>query len=206
MESCPTYFRTGWTLLMAKRDLPQDTVELLNRLMPDEVVFNAYVSRLRDAGWSFRAIGDGFGVTNDTAKLRSIYGSSDAANGVSGQYEVPLPPLSKLEASKARAEARRENRYVIPADVIEELLELKRLAFKRGRHTGEDINQASSQFSALIWQEIQNGAEYSDLASILDITHQAIRFRLGRYGYIPLPPSLAHLAPADIEQLQDQAV
>lgn len=185
---------------MAKRELPQETVDLLSRLYPDETVFNAYVSRLRSAGWSFRAIGDGFGVTNDTAKIRCLSGTSDANKGVASEFDVPEPPLSKVQASRARAESRRENKYVIPPETVERLLELKALAFKRGRHTGDDINRASSQFSVLLWQELQNGAAYSDLASATGMTHQAIRFRLGRYGFIPLPPSFSHIAVISPDQ------
>lgn len=185
---------------MAKRELPQETVELLKRLYPDESVFNAYVSRLRSAGWSLRAIGDGFGVTNDTAKVRVLIGTPDAERGVAGEYEVPEPPLSKVQASKARAESKRENKYIIPDGVVERINELKVLAFKRGRHTGDDINKASSQFTVLLWDQLQLGASYADLASVTGMTHQAIRFRFGRYGYIPLPPSFSHITVISPDQ------
>lgn len=175
-------------------------------VLPDEVVdflrdlhrsgrsdsANYYFKLSARCGWSLRKIGSAVGLSAEAIRNRIKDIELDTKHAVSS---APVFP-TYLPATKPKAEKKpKERRYVIPAEVSKKMASLRDLAAQVSRNTPVDAPSriASETLASLMNVEKKNGATYQEIAEATGLTSwSAVKFRLGRHGYIDLPPSMAH--------------
>lgn len=154
-----------------KQVLPADLAQRLRGLYAQRVPgrpsnhvsgeFLAAVVAARTCGWSLGAIADAVGVCR-----QSIHRFSN------------LPPA-------------RPSGPTLNLEQIDELRNLKRRANVRGGMAVNDPRvQAGYELARLLNGYLIAGHRMKELASVLGVTKDAVRWRLGRYGFRLLPPSV----------------
>lgn len=186
----------------ARVELPQDTVRDLRHLVdaayrtgkdsPENLRLNGFILALRRAGWPLAAIGKPLGYTREAIRLRE-----QRALPVDGLPPVPAPPHipTQAELQQEAVAARRAARLApLRPDVVSRMQELAAQARTVNGTTpaGDPRRRASVELTELIAAVLAEGATIGGVARALGVTYPAIRFRLGRHGYLTLPDSQAH--------------
>lgn len=117
----------------------------------------------------------------------------------------PVPEPKRRESAHTPAEVQ-EQKYRIPQSTVERLQELQSVArlVKGTTPQGHPNREASEQLARLMYQEYQRGATYYQIAQATGTTWNAIKFRLGRYGFVSLPPSMADTFVRDIRTAEER--
>jgi hypothetical protein len=138
-------------------------------------------------GWTYVALAQPLGVSRERVR-QLANGATGHAHGV----DIPPPPhrpdpqppgtppptspptLSRQEVSRLRRMCRAVSAVngATPAD--------------------DPLRHLSTQFTAELAAAHTRGVSVYMIGKQLGVTHGAIRFRLGRHGYLPLPPSMRH--------------
>jgi len=153
---------------------------------------NYYFKLAAKHGWSLRKIGGAVGFSAEAIRNRI---KNLEANESFALIDAPAFPTYKPLSRKTVVEKEKSKRYVIPDQTAKKLSELRILAAQVSRNTPADAPSrlASGQLAALMHAEKQNGATYQEIAAATGLASwAAVKFRLGRHGYIDLPPSMAH--------------
>ena len=153
---------------------------------------NYYFKVAARCGWSLRKIGTAVGFSPEAIRNRIKELELDDVHAVKDAPEFPLyqpEPKSKVEAKT------KDRRYVIPKETSKKMSSLRILAAQVSRNTPADApsRMASEHLASLMNIEKKNGATYQEIAAATGLSSwAAVKFRLGRHGYIDLPPSMAH--------------
>lgn len=143
----------------------------------------AVVQAARDAGWLLEEIGDVLGFTREF--IRQLYErETDPAVEYVGFPKRPTKP--KKARSRSMAWARRS---MVSPEEIAELKVLQRVATKRrnGGHPG--CAAAAEELYARLDHLRTIGAPIAWVSKELGLTQRTLAAGLGRYGYVPIPPS-----------------
>lgn len=142
----------------------------------------AAVIELRGKGWKLQTIGDAIGVTRERIRQIEAKGST-----VPAPFDAPWPPQPEPPpAPEPKPEPLR-----LTAEQARELRGLQRQACLVRGPTPADhpSRKAAARLARLFDHYIKAGYSAKHIASATGITDAAVSFRLGRYGYKPLPPS-----------------
>lgn len=156
--------------------LPNEVVDAVKTLTGNAPARNAYISALRNKGWSLQSIGDVFNVSRE--RIRQISSNPSSLSGASLVETLPLPnpPLKPIKQKKVYAEPTEES--------LARLKELQPFAQQVRSHSPRYRKEAE-EYSALVYKVYkEEGVSLFRLARYLGITHGSLRFRLARYGYI----------------------
>lgn len=163
-------------------DLPDDVGAHLRRLSrPDR---DAYLLVLRAAGWTLRSLAEASDLTRERVRqLLELPLDPTAADRVS-DLPVPELPVRPVRPRVAKAD--------LAPETLARLLELQPAA-QLVRSHGKRGRLEAEEYTALLNHAVQvEGVSVYRLAQRLGVTHNAIRFRLMRYGYIAMPTGTAH--------------
>lgn len=153
---------------------------------------NYYFKVAAKSGWSLRKIGGAVGFSAEAIRNRIKNLELNEAHALES---APVIPEYQPAPKKVPEPKQKELRYVIPKSVAKKLQDLKILAAQVSRNTPEDAPSrlASAELARLMFVEKSNGATYQEIAEATGLSSWAsVKFRLGRHGYINLPPSMAH--------------
>lgn len=152
---------------------------------------NAYLAALKQKGWTLRALANATDVTVEAVRSRILRARPDI--DISHLPEPPTPaPRHKIKSRKKPA-------YVVGSAAAEEMRNLQEHA-KNARGTTPDDHPdrtAAAMLAAVMQQERDNGATYVQIAEAAGVSWNAVKFRLGRYGYTELPPSMTETKVMD---------
>jgi hypothetical protein len=137
-------------------------------------------------GWTFVALAQPLGLTRE--RVRQL---ANGATGHADGIDVPAPPQRPAPQPPGPPPP------PSPALGEEEVAHLRRMwkmARKVNGATPADhpLRVLSRQFSAELAAAHSRGVSVYRIAKQLGVSHSAIRYRLGRHGYMPLPPSMRH--------------
>lgn len=135
---------------------------------------DAYAVALRANGWTLQSISNSAGVTRE--RIRQIVAEGEwqvSLVDVSG-YPLPMPPEKPVKAPRE---------FVEPDPVkLARLVELQPLA-RQVRANSPLYRAEAEEFSKLVADvHMNDGVPLYRLAMRLEVTHGALRSRLGRYG------------------------
>jgi hypothetical protein len=134
-------------------------------------------------GWTLKALADAIGVTHQRVHqiVRDVWVNSSA--DVS-HIPVPAPPVKPVSPP-------REPRYpTLTETQRNELAELCKRANGAGNMAPDHpVIVASRQLANLLSAYRSQGHTFGELAAAMHVRPQTVKFRLGRHGYLPLPPS-----------------
>jgi hypothetical protein len=159
-------------------NLPEDVATLLRT--SDLPLRDAYVARLFDAGWTQQSLARGACLSRE--RVRQITSRARDAVTAEAVADWPLPdrPLRgrpRPFASKAE----------VSAVTLARLLELQPIAQKVRSSTKHGRLEAEEYTALLDYAVRVEGVPVYRLAKSLGLTHNAVRFRLMRYGYVAAP-------------------
>lgn len=148
----------------------------------DEAV--AAIHAARDAGWTLQEIGDVLGVTREY--VRQLYGTDvDSIAEISGFPPKPRRPRGPdVVVPKGKL-----LRQLVSDEEIAELVELAQLSKWRRRGGSGEYAAAAEEFWSRINHLSNLGVPRAWLSKRLGLSSSTVRMGLGRYGYLPLPPS-----------------
>lgn len=161
--------------------LPTEVTEAFS-VIKDKRVRNAYIVKLKKAGWTLDSIGVAVGITREGVRhivARGKKGKIDE-NRANGLF-VPMLPYIEIPD--------KEKRVFVEPDPIDlaRLLELQPFAQQVRSHSPAYRLEAE-EYTWLIHKAHHiDGVTLYRLALRLGVTHGALRFRLARYGYKPAP-------------------
>lgn len=152
-----------------KHTLPPEVADTFARLNIDER--NAYAIMLREEGWTLQSISEASKITRE--RVRQIV-NADEYMEIQG-VPLPSPPVKEKKAARE---------YIEPDPVkLARMLELKPLA-QKVRANSPKYREEAEEYSKLIAEtHLEDGVTLYRLAKRLKVSHGALRFRLGRYGY-----------------------
>jgi len=153
---------------------------------------NYYFKVAARSGWSLRKIGSAVGFSAEAIRNRIKELELDDKHAVKGAPSFPTYQPEPRPKPEPKPKARR---YVIPKDVSKKMSSLRVLAAQVSRNTPSDApsRMASEHLASLMNIEKNNGATYQEIATATGLSSwAAVKFRLGRHGYIDLPPSMEH--------------
>lgn len=132
-------------------------------------------------GWTYTALAQSLGLTRERVR-QLANGATGHANGV----DIPPPPNKPDPQPPAPPP---------PALSKDEVDHLRRMWEKvrtvnGATPVGDPRRELSKQFAAELAAAHNRGVSVYMIARQLGVSHGAIRFRLGRHGYLPLPPSM----------------
>jgi transcriptional regulator with XRE-family HTH domain len=158
----------------------------------DKRVRNAYIVKLRKAGWTLASIGEVAGMTREAVrqKLRGRKLNESLADG------LPVPSLPFVEVPD------KEPRTFIEPDPIDlaRMLELQPLA-QQVRSNSPLYRKEAEEYTWLLHKAHNlDGVTLYRLALRLGVTHAGIRFRLARYGYKAPKTATSRVYGAILEQ------
>lgn len=134
-----------------------------------------YIRALRSKGWTLQSISDVFGVTRE--RVRQIC-ESPTSDGNTERFFVPELPVREAKPRRQFAEPSEET--------LKRLLELQPLA-QQVRSSSLRYRREAEEYTKLLHHAHTNeGVSIYRLGLRLGVTHSALRFRLARYGYMPL--------------------
>lgn len=162
--------------------LPTEVAEHLRDLnRPDR---DAYLHLLRALGWTLRSLAEAADLTRE--RVRQLLEQPTDPAVVRRVSALPLPFLPERPVP-----ARRTRPDVSPA-TLARLRELQPAAQAVRSHAKRNRLEAE-EYTALLDHAVRvEGVSVYRLAQCLGVTHNAIRFRLMRYGYLALPENGAH--------------
>ena len=153
--------------------LPKETSTTLSE-MSNKDDRDDYVRALRKAGWTLQSISDAIGVSRE--RVRQICEMDK--NYSSREYLVPSPPMHEEKEKRVFNEP--------TAQTLARLLELQPLA-QQVRSNSPRYRKEAEEYTALLnHARTVEGVSIYRLALRLGVTHGALRFRLTRYGYLPV--------------------
>jgi len=140
----------------------------------DKRVRNAYITKLRNAGWTLSSIAEVSGVTREGVRQRSSKNLDvTLANGLF----VPTLPVIEIPDKEPRT-------FIEPDPIdLARMLELQPIV-KQVRGNSPKYREEAEEYTWLLHKAHNlDGVTLYRLGKRLGITHAAIRFRLARYGY-----------------------
>jgi len=162
--------------------LPTEVGQLLRELgRPDR---DAYLQSLRAGGWTMRALSEASALTRERVRQLLELPLEPAHREAVADLPVPELPAAALPARSLKAD--------VSPETLARLLELQPVAqgvrshAKRGRLEAEEYTELLAHAVRV------EGVSVYRLAQRLGVTHNAVRFRLMRYGYLALPEGGAH--------------
>lgn len=169
------------------QEVPQEFVKI-NHTLPREVETffsktantieerNDYIRALRSAGWSLQSIGSAAGITRERVRQIAVIGLSNKTSLPT--MVIPNPPVKPIKVRKVRPE---------PSEAaIKRLLKLQPLV-QQVRSNSPRYRKEAEEYSALVYKTVtEEGVSLYNIAKKLQVTHGALRFRLARYGYMPM--------------------
>lgn len=145
---------------------------------------DAYLQSLRAGGWTMRALAEASGLTRERVRQLLELQLDPGAHARVSALPVPALPAIQLPTRSPKAD--------VSPETLTRLLELQPVAqgvrshAKRGRLEAEE-------YTELLAHAVQvEGVSVYRLAQRLGVTHNAVRFRLMRYGYVALPEGGSH--------------
>lgn len=166
--------------------LPQSVVTALAELHENRQyeLLADYVALLRNAGWTLASMADALGLSRERIRqLEKACASLELAEHfcVARGWEIPEVPD-------------RDPRYVRKTPVplkpsetaLTRLRELKPYA-DNVRWNNPSGRVEAEEYVALMAEEVKRGVTVYSLAKGLGVTPLAVRSRLSRYGYLPVP-------------------
>jgi hypothetical protein len=147
----------------------------------DGALLDAYIFKLREAGWYFEAIGQALGVTRERARQRAAQARQDAYDA------TPAVPV----ASRLKPKPRKARRPQLKPEFAEWLRETYELAKEcRGWHELDSPERiASERFWAAVDQATRQGVRLADIGRTIDVQYRTLVGGLCRHGYRSSPPS-----------------
>lgn len=135
-------------------------------------------------GWTYVALAQPLGITRERVR-QLANGATGHANGV----DIPPPPYRPDPEPKPAPPP------PPPALGKDEVGHLRRMWKKVKTVNGatpvdHPLRELSQQFTGELAAAHDRGVSVYMLAKQLGVSHGAIRFRLGRHGHLPLPPSM----------------
>lgn len=173
---------TTTTTTKRNADLPAEVGEyLLDLNRPDR---DAYLQSLRAGGWTLRSLSEASGLTRERVRqLLELPADAEAHERVSA---LPVPALPTVSPR-----ARSQKADVSP-ETLARLLELQPIAQSVRSHAKRGRLEAEEYTELLNHAVTVEGVSVYRLAQRLGLTHNAVRFRLMRYGYVAMPEGGAH--------------
>lgn len=159
-------------------NVPEEVATLLRT--SDLPLRDAYVARLFDAGWTQQSLARGACLSRERVRQITSRARDEVAAAAVADWPMPERPLrGRPRPFAAKAE--------VSEITLARLLELQpivqkvRSSTKRGRLEAEE-------YTALLDYAVRvEGVPVYRLAKSLGLTHNAVRFRLMRYGYVTAP-------------------
>lgn len=138
---------------------------------------NAYIKDLRAKGWTLQSIATVIGTSRERIRQIVEMDTPEWAH----RHEHPIPELPVLAEKPKRS-------FVEPSpSTLARLLELQPYA-KQVRSNAKRFRAEAEEYTALLnHAHTVEGVTLYRLALRLGVTHSALRFRLARYGYKPMP-------------------
>lgn len=156
---------------------PEVRSAMLSIKDPDER--NEYIRNLRAKGWTLQSIATAVGTSRE--RIRQIVEMPTPPQTITYDSGHPLPELPVIEPKQ-----KRELVEPTPA-TLARLLELQPLA-KQVRSNATRFRAEAEEYTRLLnYAHTVEGVTLYRLALRLGVTHSALRFRLARYGYKPVP-------------------
>lgn len=145
--------------------------------------FNNFVATLRNAGWTLQSIAAPLSITRERVRQVALSGAVDHDLVVPA---VPLKPRRERKVWPRLTDAQRT-----------EIAELSVLAQQVRGWTPVDHpwRVASERLSEALAEARLRGVRFRELAEAAGVSNEAIRFRLGRHGYIHQPQSQSAYKP-----------
>lgn len=185
--------------LTAQRPLPNEVSALLSDMRArtgenDSAILNEYVRQLhQDHGWTLRVLANGMdGVVAGAIEQRIKRAeTADPQVDISG-LDLPFPdgvdPVKPIEDEEMAVQ------YQIPDETIERMKQLQEEASTTRGSTPEDApsRKAGKELAHLMYLEHEKGVTYYALGNAIGVAPATVKMRLGRYGYVDLPPSAQH--------------
>ena len=163
---------------------------------------NGYLAALGNSGWTLRAIANALnGVNIEAVRERIIKGRQTPPKEYIDGPEIPLSP-SVIKRNNAAIDKRSHEPYRV-SDKIADMMKALQVDAREVRGTtpvDSPKRVASIQLTILMQSEKQNGASFVELGRAAGVTWSAAKFRLGRYGFYDLPPSMVHTAMEDLSK------
>lgn len=160
--------------------LPPEVREKFLRI-DDVDVRNQYIYNLKNAGWTMTSIAEACGITRERARQITLEMEDDGAMPLSldNSFLIPEPPILPEREPK---------QYTEPSpEVLKRLLELQPMA-QQVRSSALRFREEAEEYTRLIHKSVtDDGVTLYRMAKRLGVTHSALRFRLIRYGYVPMP-------------------
>lgn len=134
-----------------------------------------YIRALRAKGWTLQSISDVFDITRE--RVRQIC-ATPISDGDTSHFVVPELPIK---------EAKPKREYTEPSEeTLKRLLELQPLA-QQVRSSSMRYRKEAEEYTKLLHHAYSvEGVSIYRLGLRLGVTHSALRFRLARYGYLPM--------------------
>jgi hypothetical protein len=133
-------------------------------------------------GWTYVALAQPLGVSRERVR-QLANGATGHAHGVDipPPPHKPDPPTTTAPPTLGRQEVSRLRRMRRAVSAV-----------NGGTPADDPLRYLSTQFTAELAAAHARGVSVYMIGKQLGVTHGAIRFRLGRHGYLPLPPSMRH--------------
>lgn len=160
--------------------LPEDAAERLRTL--EGHVQHAMLHRLRDAGWTISQLAEALGQHRSEVRA-ALTTPQDETVDWNLTRPIPHRGVRQRKLTPSTAPARPEP----SPESLARLLELQPLAAKV-RANGKRYRLEAEEYAALLAHVVQReGVSVYRLARRLGVTHNAVRFRMMRYGYLQQP-------------------
>jgi lambda repressor-like predicted transcriptional regulator len=148
-----------------------------------DALFDAYIAKLRQVGWTLASIGVEIGLTGERIRQRQLNATQDAFDSPE-LPDAPPPPAKPLPPRKIR-------KPMMRPEFEQWLKETHALARQcRGWHELDSPERlASEHLWAAVNEAIAQGIRPSRIAHVLDVKVITIWAGLRRHGYRNNPPS-----------------
>jgi hypothetical protein len=163
-------------------DLPEDVGVHLRHLSRADR--NAYLQALRAGGWTLRSLAQSSGLTRE--RVRQLLELPLEPTDREAIADLPVPELP------VRPDQSRPQKADVSPETLARLRELQPTAQLVRSHGKRHRLEAEEYTELLAHAVLVEGVSVYRLAKHLGVTHNAIRFRLMRYGYVAQPDGRAH--------------
>lgn len=144
-----------------------------------------YLRDLRRLGWTLQSIADAADLTRERVRqVLELPVSEAAAQRVRHLPHPELPLLPWPTSAEPRPDVRPET--------LARLLELQPFA-QLVRSSSKRHRLEAEEYTRLLAEATGQGVSVYRLAQVLGVTHNAVRARLIRYGYAPMPANGDHV-------------
>lgn len=135
-------------------------------------------------GWTYTALAQPLGVTRE--RVRQL---ANAATGHANGVDIPPPPYKPDPQPPGPPPPSPPALSEKEVDHLRRLLKVARTV-NGATPVDHPLRELSKQFAAELAAANGRGVSVYMIAQQLGVSTGAIRYRLGRHGYLPLPPSL----------------